>query len=235
VSLAVPSRVALTKRALGLSASETGAVALWEIACDVLVLGLASVLWFAIGGRDADIIPKASSGLLLVIGALILAAVVGVGGIVAVARFRPRLWEKVLTMLRTTLTYPAKRPSDAILAVATSVVYWIGQGAVLWLLLDAIGQKPSGALVLGLISLPVLVGMLSPVPGGAGVREALMLAVARVHGADGATVLLAAVTYRIALFGSIPILYGLVRIWLKLDPAPQFPPESASAVNLDPT
>lgn len=235
VSLAVPSRVALTKRALGLTASETGAVALWEIATDVLVLGVASVLWFAIGGRDADLIPEASSGLLLVVGAVVLLAAAGVIGVIALARFRPRLWEKVLSTLRTTLTYPSKRPADAILAVATSVIYWIGQGAVLWLLLDAIGQEPGVALVLGLMSLPVLVGMLSPVPGGAGVREALMLAVAKVHGAEGATVLLAAVTYRIALFGSIPILYGLVRIWLKLDPAPQFPPDSASAANLDAT
>jgi uncharacterized protein (TIRG00374 family) len=235
VSLAVPSRVALTKRALGLSASETGAVALWEIATDVLVLGVASVLWFAIGGRDADIVPEASSGLLLVIGAFVGVAIAGVACVVAIARFRPRLWETVLATLRTTLTYPSKRPNDAILAVATSVIYWIGQGAVFWLLLDAIGQEPGVALVLGLMSLPVLVGMLSPVPGGAGVREALMLAVAKVHGADGATVLLAAVTYRIALFGSIPILYGLVRVWLKFDPAPQFPPDSASAANLDAT
>jgi glycosyltransferase 2 family protein len=235
ISLAVPSRVALTKRALGLSASETGAVALWEIATDVLVLGLASVLWFAIGGRDADIIPQASSGLLLIVGLILLVALAVLGGLFAIARLRPRLWEKVLSTLRTTLTYPSKRPNDAILAVATSVVYWIGQGAVLWLLLDAIGQEPGVPLVLGLISLPVLVGMLSPVPGGAGVREALMIAVAKVHDADGATVLLAAVTYRIALFGSIPILYGLVRVWLKLDPAPQFPPESANAANLDAT
>jgi uncharacterized membrane protein YbhN (UPF0104 family) len=68
--------------------------------------------------------------------------------------------------------------------------------------------------------------MLSPVPGGAGVREALMLAVARVHGADGASVLLAAVTYRVALFASIPILYALVRVWLTFDPAPQPAPVS---------
>jgi len=235
VSLAVPSRVALTKRALGLSAAETGAVALWEIATDVLVLSLASVLWFAIGGRDADILPNTSNGFWVVIGLIVVAAVVGVAAILVLARIRPRLWEKIISTLRTTLTYPSKRPQDAALAVLTSVIYWVVQGAVLWLLLEAIGQEPGAALVLGLMSLPILVGMLSPVPGGAGVREALMLAVAKVHGADGASVLLAAVTYRIALFGSIPILYGLVRIWLKLDPAPQFPPDGAPAVNPDPS
>ncbi len=221
ISLAVPSRAALTKRALGLSASETGAVALWEIATDVLVLGLASLLWLAVGGRDADLIPAASSGVLVVVGVMLAAVAGAVALTVFVARARPRVWERVRKMARTTLTYPARRPTDALLAVATSVVYWTAQCAVLWLLLDAIGQRPGSALVLGLISLPVLVGMLSPVPGGAGVREALMLAVARVHDADGASVLLAAVTYRIALFASIPVLYALVRVWLRLDPSPQ--------------
>jgi uncharacterized membrane protein YbhN (UPF0104 family) len=218
VSLAVPSRVALTKRALGLTAAETGAVALWEIATDILVLGLASLLWFGVGGRDADVIPTASSGVIAVVGVILAAILTGIALTVIVARARPRLWERAVSAFRTTLTYPARRPPDALLAVATSIVYWIAQGAVLWLLLDAIGQQPGIALVLGLISLPVLVGMLSPVPGGAGVREALMLAVARVHNADGASVLLAAVTYRIALFASIPILYVLVRIWLTAAP-----------------
>jgi uncharacterized protein (TIRG00374 family) len=220
VSLAVPSRVALTKRALGLTATETGAVALWEIATDVLVLGLASLLWFGVGGREADVVPAASSGVIVAVGIMLGALVAGVAIIFVVARTRPRLWERALTTIRTTLTYPTRRPVDAVLAVAISVVYWIVQGAVLWLLLDAIGQRPGFPLVLGLISLPILVGMLSPVPGGAGVREALMLAVARVHDADGASVLLAAVTYRIALFASIPILYALVRLWLTFDPAP---------------
>ena len=72
------------------------------------------------------------------------------------------------------------------------------------------------SLVLGLTTLPILVGMLSPVPGGAGVREALMIAVASVHGANEANVLLAGVTYRIALFAAIPILYGIIRLLITL-------------------
>jgi uncharacterized membrane protein YbhN (UPF0104 family) len=77
--------------------------------------------------------------------------------------------------------------------------------------------------------LPILIGMLSPVPGGAGVREALMIAVASVHGANEANVLLAGVTYRIALFAAIPILYGIIRILIALrdggDPYDRVPAE----------
>ena len=54
--------------------------------------------------------------------------------------------------------------------------------------------------------------MLSPVPGGAGVREALMVAVAQAQGASGAPALLAAVIYRVALFVAVPVLYAGVRL-----------------------
>jgi uncharacterized membrane protein YbhN (UPF0104 family) len=220
VSLAIPSRAALTKRALGLSASETGAVAFWEVASDVIVLGIATVIWFLVAGSDSSQLSDASDGLILLGLAFVagLAIVLGTG--FYIAKSRPRLWERILATVRQTLVYPMQRPGEAAVTLGISAVYWIGQGAVFWVLLDAIGQKPSGPLVLGLMSLPVLIGMISPVPGGAGVREALMLAIAKIHDANGATVLLAAVTYRIALFASIPLLYLVVRGWLAIDPAP---------------
>lgn len=219
VGLAVPSRAALTKRALGLDAAETGAVALWEVAVDVLVLTVFSGLWLLLGGWDSDFLPKTSGA------EKALAAAIVIGGFLAVAflafitaRRKPRLWSKITVTAKSIATFPAKRPLDAAMAVAVTVVYWLAQGAVLWLLLRALDVSPSATLVLGLVSLPILVGMLSPVPGGAGIREALMLGVARVHDADSASVLLAALTYRIALFASIPVLYAGVRLWISFNP-----------------
>jgi uncharacterized membrane protein YbhN (UPF0104 family) len=220
IGLAVPSRAALTKRALGLNAAETGAVALWEVAVDVLVLAAFSLLWLLLGGRDADILPETSGAVRLLIVAV---AMVGIAVAFALAfilaRRKPGIWAKVTSTSKSIATFPAKRPLDAFLAVIVTVIYWVGQGVVMWLLLRALDVSPSTTLVLGLTSLPILVGMLSPVPGGAGIREALMLAVARTHNADSAAVLLAALTYRIALFASIPVLYAAVRVWLNLSPA----------------
>jgi uncharacterized membrane protein YbhN (UPF0104 family) len=54
--------------------------------------------------------------------------------------------------------------------------------------------------------------MLSPVPGGAGVREALMAGAARLEGLAAGPVVLAAITYRLALFVVTPIAWGMVRI-----------------------
>jgi uncharacterized protein (TIRG00374 family) len=93
-------------------------------------------------------------------------------------------------------------------------VYWIIQGIVLALLVQAMNVETSFIFILGLTSLPMLIGMLSPIPGGAVIREAMMYVVARIADVPGGEVVAAAVIYRIALFGAIPILYGLTRLWI---------------------
>lgn len=214
VGLAVPTRAALTKRALGLSAAETGAIALWEVLLDVIVLGAITLLWAITGRTAGGVLGEALGAVPAVLVGVAAVGVVAVGVVLALAMRRPGLRRRVALAGSGLLRFPRQRPVAAAWALAASVIYWLGQGMVLWLLLEALNVDRGVGLVLGLTGLPVLVGMLSPVPGGAGVREALMVAVAHGHGADGAAVLVAAVTYRIALFAAIPILYLGVRAWL---------------------
>jgi uncharacterized protein (TIRG00374 family) len=220
ISVASASRAALTKRALGLSISETSAVALIEVAADVAVLGAGSLLWFALSGRTGDVLDALPSSALLAAFALIL-VVLGVGVAAAMfARRRAHLWERVRHACETILVSPRRRPREAAAAAAVTVAYWCAQGVVIWTLLRAITGESDATLALGVITVPVLLGMLSGLPGGAGVREALMVAVAKAHDADTAEVLVAAVTYRLALFAAIPILYLAVRVWLASNPGP---------------
>jgi len=225
VGLAVPSRAALTKRALGLDASATGTIAVWEIGADVLVLGAGTVLWMLLApgslGAVGDELGNSAGRYTLfgIIGALVVGA-----ALVFLLRSTTRR-ARVLTFGRSILMAPRERPRIAVAALLVTTVYWIMQGVVLWLLLEAMRLDVSFVLVLGITTLPILVGMVSPIPGGAVVREALMYAVARLAGVSGGEVVAAAVIYRFALFGAIPILYGLTRIWIGLrpDPAPTEP------------
>ncbi|HEY8448184.1 MAG TPA: lysylphosphatidylglycerol synthase transmembrane domain-containing protein [Thermomicrobiales bacterium] len=221
VSVASASRALLTKRALGLSATETSAVALWEVAADVGVLGLGGAAWLVFSGEGADVLAALPGNAFIAAGVLV--AVLLLGALVAVAfiRRRPRLQERLQFAALTILTSPSKRPALAFAAVAISVLYWFMQGVVLWTLLRAVTGESDPMLALGFVTLPVVLGMLSGLPGGAGIREALMVAVADAYGANPSEALVAAVTYRIALFAAIPILYGAVRIWLMADPGPQ--------------
>lgn len=216
LSLALPSRALLTKRALGLGTAETASITFWEVASDLAVLAVGTLLWIAVGGwrgQGVSVDDRLVGGgvLLMLLG--LLAVFVAIK---RAARLRSIVY-KMRNHFTEALKHPTRRPRQTMLALGVTVLYWIVQGGVLWLLLKAIGgEAPSVSLVLGLTTLPILVGMISPVPGGAGVREALMIAVASVHGANEANVLLAGVTYRIALFAAIPILYGIIRILIAL-------------------
>ena len=185
VGLAVPTRAALTKRALGLTTAETSAVALWEVGVDCIVLGIGSVLWLMLGGWNGKLLPSVSHHTQVLLGgALIVGAAGGLAGLTALLMRKPQLIAKVRRMLVTFVTFPLKRPREAVYATLITVGYWLIQGFVMVLLLDALGVDWSVTFVLGMMSLPILVGMLSPLPGGAGIREALMVVVARVHDVD---------------------------------------------------
>ena len=80
------------------------------------------------------------------------------------------------------LSSPAEHPMLALLALALTGGFWVIQIGVMAALLQLFGVAISLSLLLGIMGVPVLVGMLSPVPGGAGVREALMAAAARLAG-----------------------------------------------------
>jgi len=214
IGLAVPSRAALTKRSLGLDARATGTIAIWEIGMDVIVLGAGGLLWLSLASGSSTAVGaeiSTSARAYAIVGgiALVLAGAAGWWFIRSADR-RVRLFESGKHILLA----PRRRPGEASLALAVTAGYWIVQGIVLALLVSALGADASFVFILGLTSLPILVGMLSPIPGGAVVREALMYAVARLANVEGDPVIAAALVYRFALFAAIPILYGGARWWI---------------------
>lgn len=214
IGLAVPSRAALTKRALGLDARTTGTIAVWEIGMDVIVLGLGTFLWLMLANGSSSAVGAQLSDSVraYAVAGLALAGIVAAGAwwFLRTADRRARL----LRSAQRIALAPRDRPAEAAYALAATTLYWVVQGIVLALLVSAFGVDSSFEFVLGLTTLPILVGMLSPIPGGAVVREALMYAVARLADVPGDPVIAAALVYRIALFAAIPILYGLVRWWI---------------------
>lgn len=207
IGLAVPSRAALTKRALGLDARATGTIAIWEIGVDVLVLGTGTMLWFGLAeGSLGEVRAElARSAMLYAIAAIAIVVLVLAASLWFMRTASKR--QRILSSLGGIIMAPKERPAEALVALAVTTIYWVVQAIVLGMLVQALGVPTSFEFILGLTSLPILVGMLSPIPGGAVVREALMYVVARLAGAPGEEVVAAALIYRLALFAAIPILY----------------------------
>lgn len=211
IGLAVPSRAALTKRALGLDARATGTIAIWEIGVDVLVLGAGTVLWFGLAeGSLSQVRAELAKSALLYISAAVAIAVIVLVAALWFMRI-PAKRQRVVSALGRIIVAPRERPAEALLALAVTVAYWVVQGVVLGMLVRSLGVTTTFEFILGLTSLPILVGMLSPIPGGAVVRETLMYVVARLADVPGREVVAAALIYRFALFAAIPILYLLTR------------------------
>jgi len=124
VSVASASRALLTKRALGLSATETSAVALWEVAADVGVLGLGGAAWLVFSGEGADVLAALPGNAFIAAGVLV--AVLLLGALVAAAfiRRRPRLQERLQFAALTILTSPSKRPALAFAAGLAGYTWW---------------------------------------------------------------------------------------------------------------
>jgi uncharacterized membrane protein YbhN (UPF0104 family) len=224
VGLAVPSRAALTKRTLGLDASATGTIALWEIAADVFVLGVGSVLWllFAKGSWSAVTDELGDSALQFGLFAVVIVLMGVVAGVILLRK--PSLRGKVGGMLRQIALAPKARPRAAAEVLGVTIVYWILQAITLGVFVRAMHVDVNFEFLHGITTIPFLVGILSPIPGGAVVRESLMYVVARLSDLPGGEVVAAAVLYRMALFASIPILFVITRFWIRFRADPIMTP-----------
>jgi uncharacterized membrane protein YbhN (UPF0104 family) len=206
--LAVPTRAALTIRDLALSPSQSGAVVGWEAALDVLALSVISAAWLILGGSDL-VQTMTFDGRVVALVAIISAF--GAGAMRAASR-SAAIRSRIAPFAGRMLSSPVEHPVLALVAVALTGGFWITQVGIMAALLALFGVSISLPLLLGTMGVPMLVGMLSPVPGGAGVREALMAAAARLGGTPAGPVVLAAVAYRLALFLVTPLVWGAVRL-----------------------
>jgi uncharacterized membrane protein YbhN (UPF0104 family) len=211
IGLAVPTRAALTVRDLRLSPGQSAAVVAWEAGLDIAALGAISLAWLAVGGAAL----LATIG---VDGRIVAGIVIAIALGVVAASFlvRTGFGRRARAQVGRGLLFAREEPVFALLAAILTGGYWAVQSMVMAGLLALLGTRPTAPLLLGVMGLPILLGMLSPVPGGAGVREGLMAAAARLEGVAAGPVLLAAIAYRLALFVVTPIVWGGVRAWRAL-------------------
>lgn len=208
IGLAVPTRAALTIRDLDLSPGQSGAVVGWEAALDVAALTVISAAWLVLGGSELVQTVFVEGRVLVLVAVVAVLTAAAVWG----ASRSPAVRSRVAPFFGRMRSSPAEHPMLALIAVALTGGFWVVQVGIMAALLELFGVAVLPGLLLGVMGVPMLVGMISPVPGGAGVREALMAAAAGLGGTPAGPVLLAAIAYRLALFLVTPVVWGTVRL-----------------------
>ena len=93
-----------------------------------------------------------------------------------------------------------------------TLLYWFLQVVVGGLMFWALSVNFNLIDILAVVTVPSVAGMLAPLPGGVGVKEAVTVALTTVTGVGAATLVTLALVQRVLLVVSLPLSLGLVRL-----------------------
>jgi uncharacterized membrane protein YbhN (UPF0104 family) len=205
--LGAPAMAFMANRSAGAPWSRSLLSLAFEQGLDFLVLLAGSAIALALLGPDrlGEIVPDLGRTAQLLLGVLAIVAVVLLG---LIGRDRIERGTKRIVEAFRALGGQVDWGIIGILTLAK----WLAQAAVVGLLLWAL-RLPSGlTALLSLATLPLLVGQLVPLPGGVGVREATIVALAGATGATTSGLLGLAVLQRVLLVAALPLSLGLLRL-----------------------
>lgn len=211
--LGAPAKAFLANRAAGAAYARSALSMAFEQGLDFLVLLVLSVVAVGVLGPDrlGALVPGGSGWQVVAVTAL--AGVVALLGIV-LRRRATRVLLRIVEAFRE-LGGRVDRPAVAALTLA----YWLLQAAVVALLLWALRLPLTSTTVLGLATLPLLVGQVAPLPGGIGAREAATVALSGALDIGVPELLGLAMLQRVLLVAALPLALAAVRLARRREPA----------------
>lgn len=109
------------------------------------------------------------------------------------------------------------REVDVRAVALLTALYWLLQVLVVGLLFWSLKVPIVAIDILAISTVPVLAGMLAPVPGGVGVREAVIVALTTVTGVSAGTLVTLAIIQRVLLVSALPLSLGVLRLARRID------------------
>ncbi len=89
---------------------------------------------------------------------------------------------------------------------------WVADSATIWVAAAALGVHLGATALLLLTNIPLLLGLVSPFPGGVGLREGAMAAIAGMINLTITGIVAAAVLHRAVMVAALPVVLGLIRV-----------------------
>lgn len=205
--LGAPAKAVLANRAARVPYGRSAVTMVAEQGLDFLVLLIGSVVALLLIGPALvrDLRPTGGASTLVAIVVAVAALALVCGALLARRRIAG-VAARIAGAFRT-----LGRGVDRPLVLGLTLLYWLGQAAVVALLLWAL-RLPSGVPdVLALATLPLLAGQLAPLPGGIGAREAVIVALSGATGASATGLLGLAVLQRVLLVAALPLALAALR------------------------
>lgn len=209
--LTAPMKAALLKRLHGVPLSSSTPAIIAEQAFDLVALGATAVLASLLSRPLLDQIVRYLRVDVGRIGAVLVAATLAAGAAVAVALL---LRNRVAFLRRATSAAAAVGRDRRCVwksVALTTALHGLNLAAVA-VTLHGLGLCLGFGLVLWLTCIPILAGMVSPIPGGLGVRELLFAGIYAISCGASAAAVLAPLVMRAAFFAALPVCYGLLRL-----------------------
>lgn len=129
-------------------------------------------------------------------------------GLYAMRRLGPRFSSTVAEASRLL----ARDRSLRLPVIGFTVARWVLDTLAIWLAAKAVGVSLGLAGLVLISNLPLLIGLISPMPGGIGFREGAMAGVAGVLALPVGAILAAAILHRAVLLISLPLVLGSARV-----------------------
>jgi uncharacterized membrane protein YbhN (UPF0104 family) len=174
-----------------------------------LLLGTAAGLLLAgptISRQIADRVDAPSARTLLIVAGVLAFGLIA--GIYAALRFGRRFVRSSIDAGRLLAGDRSLRAP----VLGLTAARWLLDTLAIWLAAKAVGVSLGLSALILISNLPLLVGVVSPMPGGIGFREGAMAAVASALVIPVAAILAAAILHRAVLILALPLVAGLIRV-----------------------
>ena len=206
-----PAKGVLARQMYGVALGRSVPTLAAEQALDALALLLGTIAGLLLAGSTisrqiADRVDAPSVATIIVAAGLLVLVIIA--GVYLALRFGRRF-------LRSMIEAGSLLAGDRSLRVPViglTVVRWLLDTAAIWLAAKAVGVSLGVSALILISNLPLLIGVISPMPGGIGFREGAMAAVASALVIPVAAILAAAILHRAVLILALPLVAGLIRV-----------------------
>lgn len=206
-----PAKGVMARQMYGVDLGRSVPTLAAEQALDALALMLGTVVGLALAGPtiSREIVGRVSapstSTLAIVAGVVVLAIAAAAYAILRFGRPLVRTSADATRLL-------ARDRSLRVPVISLTAARWVLDTLAIWLAAKAVGVTLGISSLILISNLPLLVGVISPMPGGIGFREGAMAAVARVLVISVSAILAAAILHRALLILALPIVAGIIRL-----------------------